>query len=237
MWALGRKTLGLAFLATYIGGALLFFVMLGYILGNFGYGLMVGAHASSLLFLQSRWLRNQCRFGFRLAIAIVTLLVLWRIIYAPFIELARTHWWMPLQVRGHVVIVQRSVSVDAIRRGDVVAYSAGESSRGTAHGVGGAVYVQAGLGCAEVLAVGGDRVKFLSDGFEVNGRKQPLLADMPQSGELIVPEKHWFIWPQFDINFRGNASPGAITATKLGMATVAQDQFLAKPYRHWFGRR
>ena len=51
------------------------------------------------------------------------------------------------------------------------------------------------MGFGPVLAVPGDRVEFSTKAFSVNGVPQPLLPHMPAGGKLVVPENHWFIWP------------------------------------------
>jgi hypothetical protein len=58
---------------------------------------------------------------------------------------------------------------------------------------------------------------------------------MPRSGELTVPEKHWFIWPSFSISGQGNE--GRISELMMGAAMVAQDQFSGKPFNRWFWRK
>ena len=85
----GRRILGWAFLAAYFVSAALFIVALGYQLGSVGYGLMISAHASSLIYLETRWLRDQCQFGVRLALAVCTLLVVWMAVYSPLTGFAQ----------------------------------------------------------------------------------------------------------------------------------------------------
>ena len=60
---------------------------------------------------------------------------------------------------------------------------------------------------------------------------------MPETGELIVPEKHWFVWPDFAISGHGNVAEAALSAALLPMATVSEDQFAGKPFKRWFWRR
>ena len=235
--AVGRKTLGSGLLAAYVVGALVFMAALGYLIGNVGYGAMVGAHATSILFFQNHWLRGQSRFAIRFALAGVTVIALWAVVYAPAIRYVQSTWCFPLRVRDQVVIVQRMASPAGIQRGDSIAYTLPEHSVGNAHGGGGALLVRAGLGCGPILAMAGDLVKFSPEGFEVNGRKQPLQPNMPSSGELVVPENNWFIWPQFAMYNQGNARPSVITDAMLQMAKVREDQFMGKAYKHWFGRR
>jgi len=66
---------------------------------------------------------------------------------------------------------------------------------------------------------------------------RPLLPHMPTSGEIVIPEKSWFIWPDFDIGGgHGYVGGAAISATLLKMAMVEEQQFVGKPFKRWFGR-
>jgi len=49
----------------------------------------------------------------------------------------------------------------------------------------------------------------------VNGEARPLLPHMPNSGTLTVPEKNWFIWPEFDIYEHGNVNEANVSAIML----------------------
>ena len=109
-------------------------------------------------------------------------------------------------------------------------------STGDAHG-GGAIWLQAGFSWGPVLAVAGDRVTFSTNSFSVNGAAQPLRPHMPAGGELVVPEKHWFVWPELDINGHGNYGEANLSAVMLQLATVSEVTFVGKPFRHWFWRR
>jgi hypothetical protein len=135
-----------------------------------------------------------------------------------------------------VVIVERSASAGSVKRGEWVMYSLQDRSAGYAHGEGGAVWVRSGFGIGPVLAMAGDRVSFGTNSFAVNGVEQPRLPHMPQGGDLIVPEKNWFIWPEFDMSGHGQTSEAVISATMLQMATVPEDRFDGKPFKRWFWR-
>ena len=236
-FAHGRRDLGPVFLAAYGLGAILFVVALGYSLGGLGYAVMISAHASSIIFLEGYWLREYCGFGFRLVLAGLTLLIVWVAVYAPLIGYAERQWIVPLGVRRNVVIVQRLTLPHNIKRGDQVVYSLRADERGDAHGAGGAIWIQAGFGWGPVLAVAGDRVEFSTDAFRVNGVGRPLLAHMPRSGEVVVPERHWFIWPELDINGHGNVSEATVATVMMQLAAVSENQFIGRPFRYWFGRR
>jgi len=138
---------------------------------------------------------------------------------------------MPLLINGHVVIVQRLASPTSVKPGDWVAYTleGDDLARG--------LYSRAGLGLRPVLAGAGDHVRFNPETVVVNGVSSPRLAHMPTTGALVVPEKNWFIWPQFDISNRGNTAEATIAATILRLATVSEAQFVGKPFKRWFWRR
>ncbi len=235
-FASGRPILGWPFLGGYCLAALLFGVGLGYQAGSVGYGLMISAHASSIVFLEGCRLRGRYGFGFRLVLAVVTLLAVWLAVYSPAVGFIERHWIMPLRVRGNVIIVRRLASPHKVGRGDWMIYSVPEGGNGNAHG-GGAVWVRSGFGWGQVRAVAEDRVEFLPGSFAVNGVAQAPLPHMPSSGTLVVPEKHWFIWPEFDINGHGNVGEANLSATMLRLATVSESQFIGKPCKHWFWRR
>jgi hypothetical protein len=136
---------------------------------------------------------------------------------------------------GHVIVMEKFISPGRIQRGDWIMYSLQGLSTGEPHR-GGAVWVRAGYGWGPVLAVAGDRVTFSTNSFSVNGIKQPLLPHMPQGGTLVVPEKHWFIWPELDISVHGNVGEGAISGAMMQLAMVSENQFAGKPLHRWFWR-
>jgi hypothetical protein len=60
---------------------------------------------------------------------------------------------------------------------------------------------------------------------------------MPQTGELTVPENHWFIWPNLDISGHGDVGETRVSSALLGLADVAETNFYGKPLPRWFGRK
>jgi hypothetical protein len=236
-FANGRRTLGWVFVGVYVVSAILFIVALGYQIGSLGYGLMISAHASSIIFLEGFWLRAGCNFGLRLVLAVLTLLVVWLAAYAPLVGYVENHFIMPVNMRGNVVIVEHLTPPKDISRGDWVLYSLRSGSIGNGHREGGAAYVQAGLGWGPVLAMAGDRLKFSTNSFTLNGAVRAPLPHMPTSGEMVVPEKHWFIWPELAISGRDNVSEANLSALMLQMATVSEAAYVGKSFQHWFGRK
>ena len=212
-----------------------FIVWFGHPAGNFALGLLLSIHISGFVYY-CRPLLLGASFRSRLLFTLLTMMALGLLIYLPIRNVILQRWLVPLRVRGNVMIVQRLGAPHDIKRGDWVMYSQNDGETGDAHR-GGAVWVRAGFGCGPVLAVAGDRVEFSTNAFRVNGEARPLLPHMPNSGTLTVPEKHWFIWPDFDIYEHGNIGEANISATMLQMATVSQTQFIGKPFKRWLWRR
>jgi hypothetical protein len=215
--------------------ALSFVVWFGYPAGNFAFGLLLSIHTTGFVYYCSPFLRNE-PFRSRMFFTLLSLIAIGGLFYAPIRSVIQQRWLIPLRVRGNVIIVHRLGAPHDIKRGDWVMYSQNSGQTGEAHN-GGAVWVQAGFGWGPVLAMAGDRVKFSTNAFMVNGKTQPLLPHMPTSGEVVVPEKHWFIWPELDISGHGNVGEVNISAAMLQMATVSQEQFIGKPFKRWFWRR
>jgi len=212
-----------------------FIVWFGHPAGNFALGLLLSIHITGFVYYCSPLLL-EASFSSRLLFTLLTMMVLGLLIYLPIWNVILQHWLIPLRVRDNVVIVHRLGSPHDIKRGDWVMFSQKSSETGEAHN-GGAIWVRAGFGWGLVLAGAGDRVEFSANVFRVNGEARPLLPHMPNSGTLTVPEKHWFIWPDLDINTRGNVSEANISATMLQMATVSQEQVVGKPFKRWLWRR
>jgi hypothetical protein len=231
-----RPNWGWTFAGVYAGSVVVFVVALGYTISGLAYGLLIAAHASSIVFLEACWLRQSCRFELRLVLAGATLLAVWLALYRPAVHFAERHWCMPLNIHGQVVVVRRSDPPGHVQRGDHVLYELPARGLGQPH-AGGAVRVESGFGWGPVLALGGDRVTFSTNAFYVNGAKRPLLPFMPTQGEVEVPEKHWFVWPEFDTSMHGNVNEATISELMRNLAIVPEDQYIGLPCKHWFGRR
>ena len=215
---------------------LLFIVWLGYPLANFAFGLLIAIHASGFAYYCSSVLREKelfARIGYTLGLVIAFGLLL----YAPLRSIIQARWLMPMSRNGNVVIVDKSAFAGGVKRGEWVMYLLSGLEAGNAHREGGAVRIQAGFGFGPVLAMAGDRVSFATNSFTVNGVERTPLPHMPRSGELIVPENNWFIWPELGISGHGNTSETVISAMMLQLATVPEDQFVGKPFKRWFWRK
>ena len=228
-YARGERLIGRAVL---LGCALLvatFFIWLGYPIANLAFGLLLSAHVTSVLFLLGPCLAG-AHFGFRAASALMVVALIGGCLYTPVRNQIQKHFVMPLRIRERVVVVQTGSSSKAVWRGDWIAYALSREG-------GNESYVRGGLSLGPVLAVAGDRVRFTPGGFEVNGVRHPLLPHMPTSGEMIVAEKHWFVWPELAISGPGNMSEATISATTLQLAIVSETKFIGKPFKRWFWRR
>jgi hypothetical protein len=233
---LGRKMLGLSILAVYGVAVPVYVVRLGFTEGNFAYGLMLAAHATSVFYLLSHWL-GRIEFGARLGLALASLLAVWLALYLPLISYLEHHIAVPLRVRGQVVVMHPHLNPSEIKRGDRIMFDLAEKEIGQAHGGDGAVWVRAGVGWGPVLALPKDRVLFSTNSFSVNGVEQPSLANMPAGGEMVVPTNRWFVWPEFAINSHGNVSEANISALIMQLATVSATQMTGRPYPTWFWRK
>ena len=228
-WLRGPRWLGRLALAACLFLVLLFFVGIGYPAGNAAFGLLLSIHGTSLIYLFEPWLAG-ARFRTRIFASMALLVGLGGLVYMPARNWMETRWLAPLRVNDRVVVVMKSGAAPIVKRNDLIAYSLpGDTDH--------AVYVEAGFGLGPVLAVAGDRVRFTQAAFEVNGAPQPRLAHMPQTGELTVPEKHWFVWPDLAISGHGNAPEATLSTALLQMATISEEQFAGKPFKRWFWRR
>lgn len=222
-----------------LGYGVLFFVFLvwlGYPVANFAFGLMLSAHVTSILFLLTPWLAD-AQLRVRIVCSLAVLFVVGAGLYAPLREVLQESCFLPLRVQNRVVVMQAFSSPHSVRRGDWIAYSLESHSVGDAHDEGGAVVTRAGIGCAAVLAVAGDRIHFTPQSCQINGVAQKRLPHMPVSGEIVVPEKNWFLWPELSISGHGNFTEATIAGAMLELAIVAEHQFLGKPFKRWFWRR
>jgi hypothetical protein len=231
---LGRRPLGWLLMAVYGLAAIVFVVALGFRAAGVAYGLMIGLHASSMIFVEGLWLRDS-ELRVRLAMALLTLFAVWGLMYYPIVRYAQNHWFMPLRVGHRVIIVKCGLAPKSIRRGEWLAYTIpgdqfmGERERG--------FFLESGYGLDPVLALPGDQVRFTREALYVNDQTFPLQPHMPVQQEFVMPEKVWFIWPSLGIS-RGNAwTEAGISATKQRIAMVGQTNIVGRPFKHWFGRR
>jgi hypothetical protein len=225
--ALGRRIEGVLFLSAYGLGGVVFVVWLGYPAASVAYGLMVASHAISLIYLELRW-RPRDAPSLKLAFAVATLLAVGLAVYRPLLGFIERHLLLPVRTTQGVVVVLRTADLESSRPGDWAVCRVKES---------GAVgfWLESGFTIGPVLARAGDRVRFGTNSFSVNGVEQPSRRNMPVSGELTVPENRWFVWP--DLAIRGQANAAAVNEVLIRAALVSRDEFVGRPLKRWFWRR
>ncbi|MDE3069035.1 MAG: hypothetical protein KGJ60_16005 [Verrucomicrobiota bacterium] len=213
---------------------LLFFMWLGYPLGNYAFGLLLSVHVTSLVYYCGPALVHR-PFHHRVLFTLLALIAFACLFYSPLRAALQEHWLMPLRANGRVFVVSRLASPGDIHRGDWVAYAL-PGHLISIHGYQN-VYGGTGLGLGPALATAGDRVEFSTNSFAVNGVRHPLLPHMPVFGSWVVPENHWFIWPEVSMSGHGEVGEAAISSTMLQMADVSETQFVGKPFDRWFWRK
>jgi len=229
-WARAPRPWGTAALVAAAVLMLTFFVGLGQSFGNAAFGLLISLHSTGIVYLLEPTLAGR-RLRFRILVSCAAMIALYMLLYSPVRNFVQNHWLLPLRIRDRVVVVQRSSIITGIHRGDWIAYSLSEH-------FGGHILAISGFGLGPVLATEGDRIRFTEPAYEVNGLRYSPLPHMPTNGEVIIPEKTWFIWPDFDISGGHGYVPEAeLSATLLRLATLQEEQFVGKPLRRWFGRR
>jgi len=210
-----------------------FIMWLGCPFGNYAFGLMLSIHVTGFVYYCSPLLTNM-EFAARLLFTITVLVVIGGVVYAPARSAIQEHWLIPLRMNGRVFVVEKQAAADTVARGDWIAYNLS----GYVISVHGNRYAgdHSGLGFGPVLAIAGDRVGFLTNAFTVNGAAHPRLPHMPAAGNFMVPENHWFIWPDLAISGHGNVGEAGISAAMLERADVAENQFVGRPFKRWFWR-
>jgi len=229
----GRRRLGQLFVTAYGLSAAVFVVGLGYLVGSIAFTLLISIHTTSIVFLEGIWLGKE-RLGLRLAASLCTLIVIWALIYSPGLQFVEDHWLMPLRLGNRVLVVRRA-SARSIHRGDWVAYRISAESASRARES--KILVREGFGIQPVLAAPGDRVRFEPNRLLVNGQPMALAARMPKSGDFVLSEKVWFIWPDLGIDLHGAVAETDISAAFRQLALVPEDEIFGKAFRFWFGRR
>lgn len=216
---------------------LCFLIGFGYPAGNLAFGLLLAVHATGFVYYCNPLLRDEELRG-RLIFCLLSVVAIGLALYLPARNAVLQHWFLPLRFNGHVYVVQRQFPAAAVQRGDWVAYKLAGDDNSWGGGWGhGTIYLRSGLGFGPVLAVAGDRVGFSTNGFAVNGVRHALLPHMPQTGEVTLQEKQWFIWPELGISGHGQTPEGNISAMMLQLAVVSENDFVGKLCHRWLWRR
>lgn len=217
-----------AVMVVYATALVLFLLAYGHLAANLAFGWMLAAHAASVGLILQRWLQLE-GLRARLLCAVLSMLIASAFIYLPA-RRAMLARFLPLETGQGIVIIRRESLPRLVQRGESVVFAM------TSDRVSDRVYRHEGFAIERVLGVAGDRVEFRGDHFLVNDIPHPALQYMPAQGELVVPEKHFFVWPQFDITVR-NVSPAEVSAGMLAAAVFAQKDIVGRPCRRWFGLR
>lgn len=209
---------------------LIFFVVLGYPLANFAFGLLLSIHVSGITYYCSPWL-NAERLQTRIIVALLLTIALSALMYLPLRNSMQDRWFAPMRIENQVIVVHKLARPGIVTREESIAYNLTPVQVDN-------VYAHGGLTLGKILALPGDKVEFSETNFAVNGIVRPRLPHMPVSGSVVVPENNWFIWPNLGIiGGHGNVPESTISSTMLQMADVPQNEFVGKPFKRWFGRR
>ena len=222
--ALGKKLYGRWLKRLYGLASVVFLVALGHSTGTLAFGLMVSIHTISILFLLDGWWRGM-NWVARCGLALLTLASLGQLTYRPLVRQMAKHVAVPLTIGDRIIVVNPRARPSHVRVGDTVVYAMEEQNRGGLH-------LESGFGMETVLAQSGDHIRFGPEGVEIDGRVSPRQTYMPVSGEMIVPEKHWLIWPH--LNVSGGHGGENISVAMLQVAVVSERQFTGRPYTRWF---
>ncbi len=231
----GYKMVAEIAVSLYGVAAFLFVANLGLPFANYAFSFLIAIHALSAL-VMTRNFSVEPTLGRRLwsaASVLVLIIICYNLALTAFGYVVT-----PLNYNRKVYVVNGLASSRKVGRGDQVAYhirAAGHTFR-TAYEHG-AVIVEDGFGIGEVLAVAGDQIEFTKKEFTVNGISQPRKLRMPESGKIVVPEKHWFIWPEFAITVQGQAAQIQADQMLARMGMVDADDFVGTIFRHWFWRK
>lgn len=225
---LARKP-GLARIARWAWPALLmgYLICLGTTAANVAGGLMVAIHASGFASFLLRFMEGDT-IPRRLLLSLLVVGLYAGLIYAPAQQYLINHWWMPVQVQGHRILVNTRIAPADVRVGDEVFYAMPEMGIGQ-------FALRSGMGRGEVLAVGGDQIRFSPAACFINGNPLAPLPEMPASGEMIVPENHWFIWPEFAINGRNTAGNPTVQGIYLSQSMVPFPALKGRAVQRWMG--
>ena len=231
----GFKAIGNLVILTYLLCAAVFLIWLGYAAANYSFSIMLSLHVTSICFLL-RYLIPDWKLMARLAAALAILFSVAVLIYLPTRHLIEKVA-RPLRTQKRVIVVTPAASPKALKRGDWVAYAVSGTqtafNNAQAHGT---VILKDGFSLGKIVGLPGDAIKFSKTNFSVNGVDFPREPRMPIEDELVVPEKHWFIWPDFAMNMHGAAAGIQVEQLLKNRSLIAQTNFVGVPFRRWFFR-
>lgn len=225
----GRPLFSLVTMTSYCLLAITFVIWIGYPVGTLSLTLLMSIHTSSILYM-NRQLTPDVELWKRIGWSLVVFTLVSLLVYQPIRRQVERRWFMPLRIGERVLVVKTSTSPTLIKRGDQVAYQIN-----TAQGY--QTRVDEGYGIGEVLAVGGDKILFQTNSFSVNGLWQSRLTYMPASGNLVVVDGSWFIWPNVGISGHGNVGADATENAMVALAMVPKSNFIGVIFHHWWWRK
>ncbi len=229
---LRRHRVAQILLTTYGVMLLVAVVGLGTAAGTLAYGIMTALHAVSLAGVLGSWLEAD-GLKRRILLALFSTLLVGVLVYYPLQRWIQNTLVMPLRIGNQALMLIPDRGVDSLHPGVVRVFRFG--------GVAGvpAALLGQGFVVAEIRAGPGDRIQFDHEIYLINGRPQPTRPLMPQAGEWLVPENHWFIWPDSSIRVTG-ALPamdsGPRDALLRAMALMPSSRVIGRPLRWWFWR-
>lgn len=190
------------------------------------FGLMIALHATSANYLVMRvW--QLVEFARRVLAAVLVTAFLIFIVYFPAWGLVQRNLFKPVEAGGTRIVVNPRASAATIQRGDLVLYWIQYSYAG-------GVIMNQGYELQPVLGLPGDRIRFGGRVFWVNDERHPIRPEMPADGELMVPDKHWFIWPELQTGGHGGDLAAQRQAAYLKLALVAHGNLAGRAYQRWF---
>jgi hypothetical protein len=205
--------------------SLMFLIWLGRPTANIAFGLLMSLHSSGLLYLCEPWLAHRSRL-YRVWASFAGMGLLALALDIPARSYFQNQWFMPLQVKGQVVIVKVDRSLPR-RAGEWMAYSlAGKYDN---H-----VLLQGGYGLRPVWGLAGEQVVFTGNSCGVEGRQYPRMTHMPSDGSEVVPKGRFFAWPEFDISGHGAVTESDIAQMLVRISMVPQENIIGRPFRRWF---
>jgi len=212
--------------------ALIFLACLGLFVGNIAFGLMLSIHAGACQYL---WEMREPAADFRerLLRSTFLLVAISLFIYWPARELVTRRLFFPMVVENRVLVMSPLLRRDSIKQGDWMAYRLPKRESGPHEAV---VIVRSGLDVQRVLALPGDRIEFGPRGYRVNGRPFAREEGMPNSGELIVPNDDWFVWPNLSSTLHGKVPAENIASMLFELSLVPQSAYRGRVFHRWFWR-
>lgn len=225
----GRRIFSLVTIASYCLFAITFLIWIGYPMGTLSLAMLMSIHTSSILYMNRR-LTPDVQLWKRIVWSLVVFALVSLLVYQPLRRQLERRWFMALRIGERVLVVKTSVSSGLVKRGDRVVYQINAGRRYQ-------TLIEEGYGVSEVLAVPGDKISFQAKDFSVNGVRQPRRAYMPATGNLVVPDGSWFIWPDVTISGHGEVGADMTENAMTALAMVPRSNFIGVVFHRWWWRR